>query len=102
MVQQTAHIAVHPGDHRRMALVLRRPVFQGVRPVVGHMSTIFQRPVAFVVRVRDDHAPIQKERPVLVIGDEGQRLVREQIVGVQDSVFAVSAAQIADRNQRIG
>jgi hypothetical protein len=77
-------IAVEAGDHRRLAFVLFRPVFVGVGAVVGHMRAIAEAAAALVVRVRDDHGPVEEETACLVLADKLERVIGEEIIRVMN------------------
>ena len=61
VIHHSPHITVETCDHRSLTFVLLRPIFVCIGAVVRDMSSIAENAPAFIVGMRDDHAPIEEE-----------------------------------------
>ena len=102
LLHHAAHIAVESCDHRRLAFVLLRPVFVRVGTVVGHMGTIPEDLAALVVRVRNDHGPVEEKSCRFVFTDELQRVIGEEIVRVMNRLRGITCAVFTDGHDDVG
>ena len=101
MFHHASHITVEPGDHRGLSLVRIRPVLARVWPVIGHVRSIAERTSPFIVRVRNNHAPIQKERSLLVLAHKPKRIIRKKVVGKLLRLRRVARTTFANRRDNI-
>jgi hypothetical protein len=66
------------------------------------MSAVLEIAIALVVGMGNDQAPVEEERPSPGGADEFQRLVREEVVRVEQAVGGVTRAIAADRVMSMG
>jgi hypothetical protein len=78
-LEQSPDPGVHPGDHRRGALLGFRPVPIRVHAEVGNLHPF---PARLVVRMGDGERKVEEERLVVMRIDPGQRLLHEQVMRI--------------------
>ena len=100
-VEQPADMLIEASDHRRMALVLLRPVFLGIRSEVGNVGSVAEGPRSLVVGMRHHEAPVEEEGLLALAADILQGSLGKEIVGKLHLLGGVAAAKIADRLNHI-
>ena len=84
-------------DHGGLALLRRRPGFAPVDAEVGNLHAIG---LCFVVGMRNRERQIEKERRLGVVRDEIQRLLGEQLLGIDDFLGGHATAEFLSGDGR--
>jgi hypothetical protein len=82
-IEHAADVGIEACDHGGVAFVGTGPIFVGIRPEIRHLRASGRRlALEGVVRMRDDHAPVEEKRLVLVSVHESDRFIGETIIRV--------------------
>ena len=81
-LEEPPDVPVHARNHRRLPLVLRRPVLVRINPEVRHLLPVLEVAVRLIVRVRCRQRQVEEERPVLLLLHPLQTLRRDEVVRI--------------------
>ena len=101
MFEHAPHIAVESRDHRCLTFVLVWPVLVSVGAVIRHMRAIAEEARALVVRVRDDHAPVEEEGCAFVFADEFQGIIGKEIIRVVNGFGRITGTIFTGRHDDV-